>query len=314
MLPVDSRSVRMTNGRGTRTVITAIAADPRGELLVAAGDDHAIRVMQASTMKVLHTLTGHRDLVRALAFDPKGNHLVSAGNDGQMIQWDRDRSFQIEQNWNRTPALARVCFSPDGQEIAAVGFDRAVFVIGRDKGSSTHFECDCNDLRAVAYRNDRQVLAVAGRCGSLHLFDPNSGELLHKRPLHRGRITDIAFRHDSNQIICVAEDGKATFFDTETHVLIHEIRVTTGKLFTTAVINSQLVAVAGSDNVIRVIDGDAGKVVRTLQGHSGSVSTLDSSGGWLFSGSFDATLRRWAIVDLSRTEQRIAEGDQVIDR
>ncbi len=314
MLPVDSRSVRLTNGRGTRTVVTAVVADPRGELLVAAGDDHAIRVMQAATMKVLHTLTGHRDLIRTLAFEPKGNRLVSAGNDGQLILWNREDSFKIEKNWSRTPAVARVCFSPDGQQIAAVGFDRTVFLIGGTKGSDTNFDCDCNDLRGVAYRDDMQVLAVAGRCGSVHLFDPKSGDLLHQRPLHRGRITDIAFRRDSNVILCVGEDGFATVFDSETHALIHEIPVTTSKLFAVTVIDRQLAAVAGSDNVIRIIDADAGKVVRTLQGHSGSVSTLDSRGGWLFSGSFDATLRRWAVVDLTRTEQRIAEGDQAIER
>ena len=311
-LPVTSRSIRLTDPRETRTVVTAIAADPRGELLAAAGDDQQIRILQASTLKTLHTLSGHRDLIRTLAFDSEGNRLVSAGNDGQLILWDRDESFKIEKIWSGTPALARVCFRPDGLEMAAVGFDSKVHIIGNR--SRANFRCDCKDLRAVAFRDDMRMLAVAGRSGELHLFDPSTGDLLNEQPLHRGRITDLAFQSDSNQVICVGEDGRTTVFDSDRQKLVHEIPVTTSKLFTVAVINSELAAVAGSDNVIRIVNTDSGKVVRTLQGHSGSVSTLDSTGGWLFSGSFDATLRRWAISDISSSEQRIAEVDPRIDR
>jgi hypothetical protein len=55
-------------------------------------------------------------------------------------------------------------------------------------------------------------------------------------------------------------------------------------------------------------------VVQKLEGHTGSVSTLAASGGLLFSGSYDATLRRWSIGDIQASSQRIAEGDPRIDR
>ena len=313
-LPITSRAIRLKNERETRTVVTAITADPRGELLAAAGDDHAIRILQASTLKVLHSLTAHRDLIRTLSFDAKGDRLVSAGNDGQVIVWDREDSFSIKKKWSKTPALACVCCSPQGNEMAAVGFDNRVYLVGGNSARKPQFKCDCRDLRAVAYRRDMKVLAVAGRSGALHLFEPQSGRLICERPLHHGRIHDIAFHSESNHLICVGEDGKATVFDTDREELIHRIPVTTSKLFAVAVINKTLAAVAGSDNVIRIIDTENGTVVRNLTGHHGSVSTLDSGGGWLFSGSYDATLRRWEVADVSNQRQRIAEGDSAIDR
>ena len=39
-----------------------------------------------------------------------------------------------------------------------------------------------------------------------------------------------------------------------------------------------------------------------------------AAGGSLFSGSYDATLRRWSIGDIDASGQRIAEGDPRIDR
>lgn len=314
MLPVPSRAVRLQSNGKEQAVVTAIAADPMGKYVLAAGDDHLIRAIDVNSLKVIKTLQGHRDLVRTMAFNREGTRLVSAGNDGQLIVWDREEGFAIRQRMQGTPALACVRFSPNSNEMAAVGFDNEVFVIGRRNESSPVFTCDCRDLRAVAYRDDNRLLAVAGRSGDLHLFDRQSGQMVSDHPLHRGRIHDVSFHRQSNDVISVAEDGHLTVFDTRERKLKHRVKVSPGKLFSTAVLNSRLVAVAGSDNDIRIVNTDQGKVVRTLQGHAGTVSTLKADGGYLFSGSYDATLRRWSVGDIDLAEERIAESDPSLDR
>ncbi len=313
-LPIATRAVRLGGFGDRRTVVTAIAMDPRGEFVAAAGDDQQIRILGTSNLQNIQTLTGHRDVIRTLAFDNSGQRLVSAGNDGQLIVWDRDESFRLAQRMQGTPALARVRFSPDGHEIAAVGFDNGVFLIGKKDTRKPIFECDCDDLRAVAYRDDNRALAIAGRSGELHVLDPADGKLLGEYPIHQGRINDVMFHHQSNSAVCVGDDGNVTVFETSDQQLLHRIPVTTGKLFAVAILTSQLVAVAGSDNVIRIVNTDEGFVGRTLQGHTGSVSTLAAGGGLLFSGSFDATLRRWTLGNVDSEGQRIAEGDPRIDR
>lgn len=314
---VQARTVQLKASNGVSDigiVVTAIAAHPKGELLAVAGDDHLIRIMQASTLKVVHELPGHRDLVRTLAFDPAGETLASAGNDGQLLLWSCDDSFRVAQRMAGTPALARVRFSPDGSELAAVGFKSNVYLMGKRKRLTPTLQCGCNDLRAIAFRSDHAVLAVAGRSGDLHLFDPQSGQPLHHEPIHDSRIHDVVFHHDSNVAISVAEDGHVAFFDTQNRKLIRKVSVTTGKLFAVSVIDSQRVAVAGSDNLIRIVNTDSGLIEHKLEGHSGSVAALAVSGGMLFSGGFDATLRRWSIGELVQSRQRIAEVDPGIDR
>jgi WD40 repeat protein len=312
-LPIPSRSIRLKSDDQSRVVVTAIAADPQGEFLAAAGDDHAIRILRSSNLQTVKTLRGHRDLIRTLAFNPEGTRLASAGNDGQLILWNAEQSFRKSQTMQGTPALACVRFAPESNEMAAVGFDNEVFVIGRRDRKRPNFACDCKDLRSVAYREDSKLLAVAGRSGDLHLFDPANGRMLSDHSIHRGRIHDLVFHHQSNRVVCVAEDGHLTVFDTGERKLLQRVRVTTGKLFAVAVVDSQLVAVAGSDNVIRIVNTDDGTVVRKLDEHGGSVSTLAASGGVLFSGSYDATLRRWSLGNL-HSEERIAESDPRIDR
>lgn len=316
VMPIASRTVRLKPivADLPRAVVTAIAADPRGQLLAVSGDDHAIRIVDMSTMNILETLEAHRDLVRTLAFSPNGSKLVSAGNDGQVIVWSRDRAFAIAQRMQGSPALACVTFAPDGRQMAAVGFDNTVYMIGQVASEQPVFKCDCTDLRTVAFRNDSKLLAVAGRTGALHLFDPVSGDLLFERTLHKGRIHDIEFYDDGNLMVSVGGDGVAVLFDTRSLKVVREIPVSTGKLFAVSVLDKRHIAVAGSDNVIRVVDVIEGATVRKLEGHHGSVPTLAFSDGKLFSGGFDATLRRWSVDQVTGKPDRIADGGHQLDR
>jgi len=310
--PVTCRTIPLGQA-GIRRVVTAIAADPRGEYVAAAGDDYRIRILRTSDLKVVRTLVEHGDLVRTLAFDRSGTQLASAGNDGRLILWNRDDAFRFIREVKGSPALTEVTFAPDGQGLAAVGFESEVFLLGRSGEERVSLQCECQDLRAARYRDDAQVLAVAGRCGRLHVFDRDTQQCRVYR-LHSGRIRDVVFLPNQNAAVSVAEDGAVSVFDTGSNQLIKKIRVTTGKLFAVSVLTPDLIAVAGSDNVIRVIEWKSGQTVRRLEGHSGSVIALDSEKRLLFSGSYDATLRRWSIDDIVEGQQRIAETGPRIDR
>ena len=164
--PVTCRTIPLGQA-GIRRVVTAIAADPRGEYLAAAGDDYKIRILRTTDLKVVRTLVEHGDIVRTLDFDPTGKRLVSAGNDGRLILWNREEAFQFIREVAGSPALAEVTFAPDGSGLAAVGFESEVFLLGNGESQRVSLKCACQDLRAVRYRDDAAVLAVAGRCGDI---------------------------------------------------------------------------------------------------------------------------------------------------
>ncbi|MEM1227725.1 MAG: WD40 repeat domain-containing protein [Planctomycetota bacterium] len=322
-----------------RVVVTAMAADPRGQLLAVAGDDHVIRILNVETMRLLHTLgngrqdrmddqrigsevvsvpgTGHTDLIRTLAFDSEGDRLVSAGNDGRLIVWDRRRNFRVMQEIGSAPALACVQFHPTIQQMAAVGFDREVFLISRTAASTPRLRCDCNDLRCCRYRHRDGLLAVAGRDGHVHLFDPTTGveqkaKSATDRSFHQGRIRSMVFRPESSGLVSVSEDGTLVERDTVSLQLTSRLTVTSGRLFSVVLIDRDHAVAAGSDDrlyVIRLSDSvTKAKVIETLSGHVGSVATLAAVGPTLFSGGFDATIRRWDLTALSGAASKIARG------
>lgn len=287
-------------------VVTALAVDPTGKWLAVAGDDKAIRILESSNLKEIAVLRGHGDLIRTVTFRQDGKVLASAGNDGSLILWEQATGYRQLRRINDLPAVSRVTFSPRGNQIAAVGFGSEIMMFG-GAADLAKMQCDCNDLRVCVYDQQGQRLAIAGRSGHLHLFDPRTGAVIGDFNLHSGRIRDCAFTSNGSRLITAGEDGAVVLLDLARSEVVQRIDLLPCKLFALAVIDDTHIAVAGSDNRIRIVDFDSGLVVKHLDGHRGSVSTLAYASGALFSGGFDATLRRWPIE--SNGGERLAEKD-----
>lgn len=326
----DGNPIRIgSHRRGVdHAVVTAIAADPRHRLIAVAGDDLAVRIFDVDSMRVVETLTGHRDLIRSLHFDATGDRLASAGNDGDVFVWRRDDWTAEPERHGVGPAIACVRFTTRGERLLAAGFDRRVSLLrcgvesaegepepNREVSGapSAGVRCRCGDLRAIAPSRDRKRMVVAGRSGEIETFDLGTGRSVGRQSLHDRRIRDIAFRPDGRTLVSVGEDGAVVLYDTELDEKLAEVKVTTGRLFALANVDDRHVAVAGSDNVVRIMDTDPLGVIHTFEGHVGSVTSLAVSQGWLFSGGYDATVRRWPVEPL-RSQQRIAEGDPRLER
>ncbi|MGV3485798.1 MAG: WD40 repeat domain-containing protein [Planctomycetaceae bacterium] len=287
--------------------VTALAIDPSGQWLAVAGDDKTIRILQAATFTQMAILQGHRDLIRTLDFRHDGRILASSGNDGSLILWEQASGYRELRRVDDLPAIACARFSREGKQIAAVGFGPEVMMFG-SKATGMQMRCDCTDLRACAFDQRGERLAVTGRSGHLHLFDPRTGQALGEHDLHAGRIRACAFDRDGGHMITVGEDGAAVLFDLNRGEVLRRVDLLPCKLFALAAIDDTRIAVAGSDNRIRIVDLASGLVLMHLDGHRGSISTLVYKDGSLYSGGFDSTLRHWSIQ--ADGGERLAEKEQ----
>lgn len=303
-----SRTTRLAPYGGQRfaPVITAMAIDPQGEFLAVGGDDHSIRLLRQDDMSEVAVLQGHADWVRSLDFRSDGKLLASSANDGRLLLWKRGEPWSELQAIEGGPALFRVRFAPLGGIIGAVGFDPQLFLIGPGTTERPPLECGCNDMRALAFSDDNRLVGAAGRSGELHLFDPTSGELVGGYALHRARVRDMVFLEGTNTLVTVGEDGAAVVFDGLRREVIQKVRIPGCKLFAVAQLDSRCVALGGADNKIRLVDVTRGVVINELTGHTGSVGVLNANRQFLFSGSYDATVRRWDL-DTILAAPKVAE-------
>ncbi|QJW92811.1 sigma-70 family RNA polymerase sigma factor [Frigoriglobus tundricola] len=199
--------VRIWNGDATpgpRCVFpgggAAVTFAPNGKTLAAAGYDGAVRVWDAVTGTLRHTLTGHGDSAQAVAFSPDGAVLASAGEDGRVRLWDAATGRSLRDLDGHRARVWGLCFSPDGRELASAGGDKTVRIWNPTTGDETR---KFGELRggvyAVEYHPDGRALAVAADNTAL-VLDARTGRELGRVGTARTAVTWFAFSPDGRTL------------------------------------------------------------------------------------------------------------------
>jgi WD40 repeat protein len=276
-------------------VVSAVCVHPNGSLIAAAGDDHLIRIFEASSSKLLHQLEGHTDWVRALDFSADGEKLVSVGQDGRIQVWNAAEGREVRQLHRIGTSLQAVKFSHDDKTLYAAGFDNLLRVLTAEDGHLiSTWKCSSSDIRAIAVSEDDSLIAAAGRDGVIRLWKQD-GQLVLDLPSHHRRIRTLAFSKSGGTLLSVGDDKLLRVDDVVEPSKGFDLPPAEGKLLSLAVISDELVAAGASNNQIYVWNTDTKELVGTLKAHTGSVSALAASGDSLVSAGYDASIRIWSV-------------------
>ncbi|QDU19206.1 WD40 repeat domain-containing protein [Urbifossiella limnaea] len=96
--------------------VRAVAFDPAGKYLAAAGVTDTVFVWDVDTQEAVFELAGHQETVHAVAFDPSGSYLVSGGDDMTVRVWDVLSGRLLVSREFDSPVQA-LAFSADGSQL-----------------------------------------------------------------------------------------------------------------------------------------------------------------------------------------------------
>lgn len=293
--------------RKSAPVINALAASTDGKLLAAAGDDHAIRLINPETGTVERTLLGHRDWIQALTFAANSTTLYSAANDGKVLRWRPDRN-DFETVVALPFALRTISVSTAKQLLAIGGFHDEVLVWDLNSERWVRrLQCRSKDQRCVRFSPDGTQILSGGRDGDLHVWETETGRLIGHYHEHAGRVYTAGFNVDGTVVTSAGEDRKLVQYNLETKQVTLRRELAHTKLKSMCMINSHVVAVAGADNSIHLYDVLADKVMAHLEAHEGTVAVMEPCGESLVSGSFDTSIRIWNLASLKPTSVETAK-------
>lgn len=98
---------------GTPGGTDGLAFSPDNKFLATGGNGAKVQLWEATTGKLLHTMTGHKKLVREVTFSPDGRLIASSGGDNQAKIWSVKTGELLltlqtfnDGNW--------VAYTPDG--------------------------------------------------------------------------------------------------------------------------------------------------------------------------------------------------------
>ena len=148
----------------------------------------------------------------------------------------------------------------------------------------------------IAWSPDGGMLAAGCEDGSVLLIDADSGLPLRTLHGHRGRVYAVAFTSAGDRLVTAASDATLRVWATATGRCALDIGMEGDGIWPLTV-SGDIAAVGTPDGVIRLIDLNTGKTIRTLRCAPGLVYTtaFDPSGSRLATGDSAGTVTIWDV-------------------
>lgn len=161
-------------------------------------------------------------------------------------------------------------------------------------------------IYALAYSPNGDFLATGGKDCFVRLIDVASAREIRNQKAHWNFFVDaIAFSADSNFLFFGVGNNEVRVWDIKSWKEINKFKVSTGVVLTMAVSpDGKLIAVAGGNGIIRLVDTRTGNEKGELQGHTYPLIGIRTGvrrvifspdGNFLASAGSDKTVRLWDV-------------------
>jgi WD40 repeat protein len=218
---------------------------------LAFAESTAIQIWDLASRKETMSLLGHKDAIYSVAFSPDGHRLASASNDGSAKVWDLTQGREIVSYRGHTSSVYRVAFSRDGEQIASVGGE---------------------------YSNETQP-------GEVRIWDSSSAKDILTLRGHPSAATDLAFDPKGDRLATVSKDGSIKFWELSASRDVRVVaggssqlwdwpegpEITSRKPKPLISPHGDLLAIAGSDHLVKIWHVVSGRELQSLRGHVGQV-------------------------------------------
>ncbi len=251
---------------GHQQGITAIAMTPNRQFVVSGSEDMTLRLWDLTTRACLWISRGHEDKIIAVAVTPDGRFVVSGSEDMTLRLWDIGtgkglRTFRGHTNW-----VTAVAVTPNSRFAVSGSRDKTLrlwnFATGKCLWTSQEHK---NWVNAVAVTPDGRFVLSAHDEENLYLWEIGTGKRV-ERKYYGSSLERLGFVSSAVSALVITPDGR-------------------------------LAVSGGQDKTLRLWDFKTAEIIRTYQGHQGTITSVavTPDGKFAVSGSDDATLRSWNL-------------------
>jgi WD40 repeat protein len=199
-----------------------------------------------------------------------------------------------------------VTFSPDGTRLAVGGYRRILLYDAATGAKVAEYPVSSDAVRSIAYSPDGLLLAagtgVPGQSGGTILVEAATGKIVRTLKSHTDTVEAVAFR--GNQLLSAADDERIAVTDITTGQEVGKLSEHIGRCLAVAVPKEtspadggEIFASGGSDNMVKVWDANARRVVVNFDQCQSTVWCLAAMprGGTFVAGSGDGRLRLFRV-------------------
>lgn len=199
--------------------VGAVCFSPAGDRLATHALDGVVRLWSLPAGTLEREI---RDKVcqqpASLQFSPDGKHLAAAGfenvEDYPVVVYDVATGRLVQSLHAQKQQLLSLCWSSDGERIAASGYTRDVTVWNVADGLLLHtLTGHLQSVRATAWSPDGKRLASASTDFTVRLWDPGAGRLERILQGHAADVHAAAWSPSSKLLYSAGKDGVIRTWD-----------------------------------------------------------------------------------------------------
>ena len=187
---------------------------PDGKL-IAYGDGTVLRIIDASTGKLLKKYCARKDgktnvfaeNISSIAFNCNGKHVATAAYGDMTIRvWNMETDSVVRVFNGHRNAVTSISFNPKGNRLVSAAYDGTVRIWGMEKDNYEIMRIDGEDFHSVSYSPDGKYISVGG-WPDLHVLDAETGVEVQLYKGHTSGINSVKYSSNGRNIISSSEDG-----------------------------------------------------------------------------------------------------------
>jgi WD40 repeat protein len=320
------------------SIVSSIALSKDGKTLVTGSNDNAVCIWDTETGKLRRRLLGHSAPIESVALSANNKWLATGSRDHTAKLWEIASGGEVTAFIGHSDVVHHIAMTDDGKRLITGSLDNTVrlwdtitgketrrldtgpiggFVVSRDgnrviTGDSKYGACmwDCVTEKQVTCfartalsvgsiaMSDQKAIAIKDYWeGDVHIWDASRGAQILNLP---GVLcTSVALAGNGSSLVLGRLNGYSHYAGILTgHAVEHGASLNRVDCVALS-LDGKMLATGGHDKSASLWELSRNKMVKTLNGHSDTVSALafTDDGLSLVSGSVDKTAKLWRLAD-----------------
>jgi WD40 repeat protein len=165
---------------GHTSSVSSVSFSSDGLRVVSGSYDSTVRIWDAASATVQHTMEGHTIRVTSVAFSSDGSRIVSGSDDETVRIWDAASGMVQHTMEGHTSRVNSVAFSSDGLQIVSGSNDSTVRIWDAASGMVQHtLEGHTSLVTSVGFSSDGLRIVSGSYDKTVRIWDTNTGAMQH---------------------------------------------------------------------------------------------------------------------------------------